>query len=408
MQPTQTVKLALTFTLGLQLAALGGTAPEPAAAPSPASAGDWCSWLKNKPGMLYKSKENPFLQSFQIGGRFQWQASYIDGEDVNGRNFNDTYDEYRRVRLEVKSDFLRYFSTKIGINVADDGRRINEDLDWGYSTFDEAYFSFDIKKAFGAGDLDALKISYGRFKFNMTEEVHMSSKEIYTIERSAISNKLYGANNRPTGVTVDAAMGDFATTIGVFSGEDDSEFIGGWSDGLAYYFSGSYKASENLRLVLDFVQNKPSGEDDFLGYEWASAVNAVYEQDRFGALATLVLGENNDAAANRGGSFHALVIMPWYWVVEDKLQAVFQYQYAGASEDEGIRSNSRYLRSAHRAGVNVNSGRGDQLQTVYAGLNYLICGDNLKIMGGVEYSALETPKGDVNALTYSMAFRAFF
>jgi hypothetical protein len=85
-----------------------------------------------------------------------------------------------------------------------------------------------------------------------------------------------------------------------------------------------------------------------------------------------------------------------------------QYQYAGASESEGIRTNSRYVRSQHSAGVDVNSGRGDELHTLYAGLNYHICGDNAKIMAGIEYSSLDTPIGDVSALTYLVGFRNFF
>lgn len=402
--------LALGLTLGLHAPAIAGEeTAAPAAAPAAASnPGDWCSWLQNKPGTLYKNPENPFLQGVQIGGRLHYQASYIDGEDANGRDFNDSYDEYRRVRLESKIDFLQFFSANIKLNMVNDGRPAGNDLDWGYDTFDEAVFTFDIKKAFGAGALDALKVNYGRFKFNMTEEVHMSSKEIYTVERSAIANKLYGANNRPTGVTVDAAMGKWSGTVGVFSGEDDSEFIGGWNDGLAYYFSVAHETSDEWRLILDFVANDPSGTDDYLGYDWATAFNAVYEKDRFGFLSTLVIGENSDGVVNRDGSFHALVAMPWYWVVENRLQAVVQYQYAGSSESEGIRTNSRYVRSQHSPGVNVNGGRGDELHTLYAGLNYHICGDNAKIMGGVEYASLDTPRGDVNALTYLVGFRTFF
>lgn len=350
----------------------------------------------------------PLLQSFRVGGRFQYQASYIDGEDANGRDFNDSYDEYRRVRLETKTEFLQFFSATIKLNMVSDGRSAGNDLDWGYDTFDEAIFSFDIKKAFGAGALDELKVNYGRFKFNMTEEVHMSATEIYTVERSAIANKLYGANNRATGVTLDAAMGKWSGTVGVFSGEDDSEFIGGWQDGLAYYLSVAHQTNDEWRFIFDFVANDPSGTDDFLGYDWATALNAVSEKDRFGVLSTVVLGGNTDGVANRDGSFHALVAMPWYWVVENRLQAVLQYQYAGSSESEGIRTNSRYVRSEHSPGVNVNGGRGDELHTIYAGLNYHICGDNAKIMGGVEYASLDTPAGDVNALTYLIAFRTFF
>lgn len=407
---SQSIRLTTTaLACGFSSLATAGEQPAtPAPAAEASNPGNWCEWLQNKPGTLYKNPENPILQSFQIGGRFQYQASYIDGEDANGRDFNDTYDDYRRVRLESKIDFLQFFSANIKVNMVNDGRPAGNDLDWGYDTFDEAVFTFDIKKAFGAGSLDVLKVNYGRFKFNMTEEVHMSSKEIYTVERSAIANKLYGANNRPTGVTLDAALGKWSGTVGVFSGEDDSEFIGGWNDGLAYYFSVAHETTDEWRFILDFVANDPSGTDDYLGYDWATAFNAVYEKDRFGVLSTIVVGENSDGVVNRDGSFHALVAMPWYWVIENRLQAVVQYQYAGSSESEGIRTNSRYVRSQHSPGVNVNGGRGDELHTLYAGLNYHICGDNAKIMGGVEYASLDTPAGDVDALTYLIAFRTFF
>ena len=153
--------------------------------------------------------------------------------------------------------------------------------------------------------------------------------------------------------------------------------------------------------------NDKSGNDDFLGYDWAAAFNAIYDKDRYGAVSTIAFGENN-GTGTQGGSFHALMVMPYYWILEDRLQAVFQYQYAGASEDNGIRANSRYLRSQHSTGVDVNSGRGDELHTLYAGLNYHFCGDNLKLMGGVEYATLDTPKGDVDAFTWLVAFRTFF
>jgi len=401
--------LALAIALGFPAMAIAG--PEAPQTETPATnPGDWCSWLQSKPGTLYKSKENPFLQSFQIGGRFQYQASYLDGEDVNGRDFNDTYDEYRRVRIETKTEFLQYFSAKIGINLVGDNRNAvgGGELDWGYDTFDEAYFAFDIKKAFGVEGLDVLDVNYGRFKFNMTEEVHMSSKDIYTIERSAIANKLYGSPNRASGLVFNAARGAWSATVGLFSGEDDSEFIGGWNDGQVYYLSLGYQYSDELRFVLDHSQNDQSGTDDYLGYGWATALNAIYEDGRYGFLGTLVLGENNDAGL-RGGTFHGLVAMPWYWIVEDKLQGVFQYQYAGSSRAQGIRTNSRYVRAQHENPlVNVNGGRGDELHTLYAGLNYHFCGDNLKVMAGIEYAHLDTQRGNMDALTYSMAFRTFF
>ena len=52
--------------------------------------------------------------------------------------------------------------------------------------------------------------------------------------------------------------------------------------------------------------------------------------------------------------------------------------------------------------------RSDEHHSVYAGLNYFLCGHNAKIMGGVEYENLQTMIGDVDALTWWLAFRSYF
>jgi hypothetical protein len=407
--------MKLNMKLGVILAATitAVGADTPVISTKAANNGDWCSWLQSKPGALYKNAENPFISLIQFGGRFQWQAASVDGKDVNGLDYDNHYDDFRRVRFETKVDLFRYFSINSKINMVNDERRSGGDLDWGYDSFDELIFSFDIKKGFELGDLDILKIKYGRQKFNFTEEVHMSSKDIFTLERSAIANKLYGVNSRPTGLTVDLAKGPWSGTLGVFSGDDVEENIGGWNYGEAYYLSVGYEQSDDLRYVWDFLHNNAAGGQDTFGYEWATSFAAVYENDRFGMIANLMLGDNGDTAngngAERQGSFHGLVIMPWYWIVPEKLQAVTRYQYQGSSESEGIRLNSRYVRSQHDdPAVDVNRGRGDAHHSIYVGLNYLLCGDNAKIMSGVEFDHLNTLNGSAQSMSYFIGFRSFF
>lgn len=374
---------------------------------------DWCSWLQSKPGTLYKNADNPWFSLLQVGGRFQYQAAYLDGEDVNGLDYTDTYDDYRRVRFETKAEFLKYFSINSKINMVNDERRSGGETDWGFDSFDELTFIFDAKKAFSIDQLDELKVHYGRHKFNFTEEVHMSSKEIYTLERSAMSNKLYGEFSRPTGLTVDMAKGDWSGTVGLFSGDEVGEKLGGWNYGEIYYASIGYKQSDELRYVWDLVYNDASGGEDALGYESATSLAAIYEKDRFGMIANVMLGDNGDLdngnREGRQGNFGGITLMPWYWVVPEKLQAVARYQFQMASEEEGIRLNSRYVRSSHdNAAVDVNSGRGDEHHALQFGLNYYLCGDNAKIMSGVEFDHLETPDGAAKSVSYFIGFRTFF
>lgn len=378
--------------------------------------GNWCTWLQDDPGRLYENDENPWIQSFQIGGRFHYQAAYLEGTDINGVDFNDHYDEYRRLRFETKTEFLRFFTAEFNVNLVDDNRfrqgPFNE-LEWGYDAFDEASLEFDIGKAFGSGWLDGIKLKYGRMKLKMTEEVHMSSNEIYTLERSGISDKLGGLASRPTGVTLELDKGAWEFVVGMYSGEDDADFLAGWNDGQFYYGSVQWKPTEEFKLLLDYTQNDASGSDDALGYGWAAALSAVYEKSSWGILGEAIYGDNGGGISapitRRQGDFHAFVVMPWYWIIQDKLQAVVQYQYASSTETQGLQLPARYIRGDHdNLAVDVDNGRGSEHHMIYAGLNYHLCRDRVKIMGGVSYDDLSTRNSDVDALTYQIGFRTAF
>lgn len=390
--------------------------------PAPAVAennGDWCTWLQDKPGLLYDNPDNPWIHSFQIGGRFHYQAAYLEGTDVNGLDYNDKYDDYRRLRLETKTGFLRYFTAELNVNLVSDNRFRDDffsELEWGYDRFDEASIEFDLHKAIGEkGFFDDIKIKYGRMKLKMSEEVHMSSNEIYTIERSAISDKLGGEQSRPTGVTLELDKGDWRLVTGVYSAEDDSDFIGGWNDGQFYYGSLRWKPDNDFWLQLDYSQNDLDDRarvDDALGYSWATALSATYEKKHWGFIAEAIYGDNggaNGLIQRRQGDFHAFVVMPWYWIIEDKLQAVIQYQYASSPESQGIQLQSRYVRAEHEnPAVDVDNGRGNEHHYLYGGLNYHFCKDRLKIMGGVSYDDLTTRNSETKALTWQIAFRSAF
>jgi hypothetical protein len=378
-------------------------------APEPKPAKGWCDALKSI-GSLYDNADNPVISKFALFGRFQYQAAYLDGEDVNGLDYDDTYDEYRRVRIGAKAELFQHLTLKANINLVNDGRPSGSELDWGYQSFDIATLTFDIQKAFGLDGLDELAVSYGRQKFNLSQEARTSSTKILTPERSAISNKVYGSY-RPTGVLVGGVRGRWSGLLGIFSTEVDEEFIAGWGEGQAYQARLGYAVTDNLILFGDVVyaDNEDGGEDDIWDYEWATSLSAEYSQGRFGLNTDVIYGDNGDQAAERDGDFWGFVAIPYYWLVEDRLQLVGRYAYQGSEEDEGIRVNSRYLRRQHDDNnVDLNGGRGDSHHAIYAGLNYYLCGHNAKVFAGLEYDDFDTPAGDADSLTYWLGFRSYF
>ena len=104
--------------------------------------------------------------------------------------------------------------------------------------------------------------------------------------------------------------------------------------------------------------------------------------------------------------------MPMYWLVENKLKLVSRYQMQHASNAQGIRLNSRYARSAGARGeadMSLTGGRGDRHHNVYLGINYYFCGDNLKLVSGIEYDDIQSAAGNVfHGWTASSALRVYF
>jgi hypothetical protein len=288
-------------------------------------------------------------------------------------------------------------------------------------------------KAFDSKVLDELTVAYGKMKMPITEEQRQASKKLFTVERSLLSDKLAGEESRPTGFLATAAKGDWSGKIGIFSGEDDADFIGAWNDGLTQFYSLTWQPDKDFSLTLDYVTSHQSGSDDAPGYHSAIALGSTYEKKRWGLQTSLMYGDNGygdpeDNArnrANRQGDFYGATVMPWYWVVKDRLQLVCRFEYARSEESEGLQLTNRYVRADHDdALVDVANGRGSRYNAWYLGLNYYFCGDNAKIMAGVMYEDMAASKtreiqvpgpnlfvpdrGTLESLTYMIAFRTAF
>ncbi len=406
--------------LGALLGILAGTmasaawADEKAAAEAEEAPCGFCDLVKAPGTKLYENKDSWFINSFNFVGRFQYQGAYLDGDDVNGDDFGEYFTDFRRVRFGAKLGFGRYFQIKGNANFVSDGRQSERNLDWGYSSMDELIASFNAGKAFDLEGLDGFKISYGRKKMLVGHEVHMSSKKIKTVERSAIANRAFPT--RMTGVWVDLAKGPWSGHAGVFT-TDDSRSIAGWKGGEAYYLNVNYKLENEDNLTFDFLYNDANGDDEKnlvntnQGadlYEWAFSAAWDRKRDKWGLMANVIVGDNGDVGnSDREGLFYGLVVLPTYDIT-DNLELVGRYAFQASEEDEGIRTTSRYFRREARTGADVNGGRGDSHHSIYAGLNYYICGDNMKIMSGVEWQTLDTPDGDADGLTLWLAYRMYF
>lgn len=378
--------------VALSGSALAGEVVAPT--PAPACESYTCDALKNL-GKVYKNKSNPWIQEVKLFGRGQFQYGYVDGSEGDSEGFA----EWRRVRLGAEVKFAKFFSAKVRANLEDGGAN---DHSFGFHSYDEAYLGFDLGKAFNPGFVDKAKLTYGRHKIAIGEDVHTSSKKIKTVERSALTGKVRPDNN--VGGRLSLEKGDWEGAFGVFSSDEGNadQLFDDYSGETLVYLSSTHSLDSG-ELIFDLIVNTDAEQAEDYTNNWAASV--AYRTDiwDWDWAFNVVLGDNESDNEDREGFFGGLVIQPSKFIYEDKLELVGRYYFQASSEEEGIRVNSRYSR-----GALGNDGRGDFHNSVYAGLNYYFCGDRAKIMTGVEYETLSTPDDDNSATTLWSAVRFYF
>ncbi|BCX49673.1 hypothetical protein HAHE_35810 [Haloferula helveola] len=418
--PVRILGIGFTVMLAFHAAQAGELgAKTPVSQPPSPSGGDWCKSLVDFP-KLYKNDENPYLQELNLYLVYHHQYTYIDGKDRNGRHFNDVYDENRRFWWGFNGRFLDYFKFKFASNASRDLGPAGGRWQLGHENFRSAYVSFDAGRAFGIEAVDSLEFGYGRRSIRMTDQWQRSATHINTIERADFSNKMWpndedGSN--PLAAWLKFTKGLSTVDIAVVS-TDESGYMPSWNAGTMLFvswegdFAGMTPFDMNDLWFSFFYQDADIPEDRLAGgIEWALAGVSRIGRGPWAVHTSLGIGDNGDQTnPRREGMFWGGYVMPMYWIVDGKLKLVLRYQYQGAEEPDGIRLNGRYARVAEqRLGLALNGGRGDEHHNLYAGLNWYLCGENVKLMTGVQYDRLESDGQRIySGWTTSVAARFFF
>ena len=167
--------------------------------------------------------------------------------------------------------------------------------------------------------------------------------------------------------------------------------IRGQGGGAFFLGSIGYALADNQNVRLDYTYTDQSG-DAAPGAE--NVVSLSYD-GQFGDFRFMadVIGGYGD-----GTDVTGLVLIPSY-MLTDKLQVVGRLQYS----DGDVVLQKRYEQRVADKAAN-------DYFAAYAGLNYYVCGDNLKFMAGVEYAdATGTGSNSgYDGFTYMLAARLYF
>lgn len=384
-----------------------------------------CTKLKNF-GEFYENQDSSGLQSAKLFLSYQHQLASINGKDASGKEFGDEFEEFRRFWMGFSGKFSDYFKFKIVSQLSNDRHNYPESTggsyrQWGHETFRAANITFNADQFWNIEGVDAMEIGYGRRTGRMADEWQRSSTLINCLERSSFSNKLWlydKEKGNPLAAWIKWKTGKHTFDTAIFSGTYD-DYMGDWSDSKVYYASwlGNFSESSSYELHeywLSYYKQDGEINQDRLagGNDWAVSFVNRLGNGPWSLHSTLAFGDNGDQAnLNREGSFSGLVLMPMYWLQENKLKLVVRCLYQDADKSQGLKLNSRYvpLADTRDNSIDLNSGRGDQHRALYLGLNYYLCGENLKVISGIQYDDLSASGStQYQGWTFGSSIRVWF
>lgn len=313
--------------------------------------------------VLYKNEENPYLQELAITGRYQGQWHY-----TTANKGHDSYWENRRTRLGLEAKFLRHFTLEGEFNLA-----------WGPDSRGRLFDNVDVVSIKFAPNDDFYVIA-GKQKAKITQEYATSNNRILTFERSLLVNQI--VPEKVGGLVIGNNFGDFLIEGGVYSGDLTEDWLlPEFGGGYGFSVRAAYHPRKDSEIRLDYFHQDGDGDNDgFESYGNIVSLNTANKWGRWGLHGDVMfasgLGETPDV--------YGFMLMP-YFDITDKLRAVFRYHYASSEASDGLNLQSRYERAAIGDG---SSSDGRDYHSFYAGLNYYIYGDKLKLMTGLEYATM--------------------
>ena len=331
--------------------------------------------------LLHKDNDADLLNELRLVGRLHLDNYVLDS------NVGDASDlVVRRARLGARARLFRKLEANIQTDLNLEGGPL-------YNRLTDAYLAWTFS--------DAAELTVGKHSVKFTLEGATSSSELLTIDRSNVANNLWFTAEYVPGVSVSGSSGPWSYNTGVFSGgRDNGEFgdvDGGtfWLGSVGRDFADALGVKEAV-VRADYVYNDPDPDSDFTRpFQHVAALVLMLEADGWGVSGDVVAG---DGFLGQSDVFGATLV-PWVSLT-DRLQLAGRYGYLNSDGPNGLRF-ARYENV-------VSRGRGDRYHELYAGLNYQIYGNKLKLQTGLTYANMRDRAGDGGAydgVTWTTGFR---
>lgn len=352
---------------------------------------------------IFRDKGHPWVQELAVVGQLQLQYAY--GSDDSGKFGSDDFPdescwgdtEVRRFRVGMKG---RLFEKLTFLNLTDLNPEFAPRV---YKRTPETYFTY--------AHSPALNISAGKTELKFNREQEYSSRDFLPFERSAVGNMLYGGELTGVWICGSGIRGGWLYFLGAYENDRQDElpaFEGGamilGKIGYDYTKRTSFELAEVKAQLLHNTEpgyaESPTHPASPSYSNSVSISNQLTEGD-FGLTTEFLWG---DGAEGRPDVYQ-ISAMPTYRINE-QLQIVTTFEAAGSREENGVYLPARY----ESLSPGVGDKTGDAYFAAYAGVNWYLHGNNLKLMSGVKYSYLDggSGGGDFNGWTWLAGLRMAF
>jgi phosphate-selective porin OprO and OprP len=319
----------------------------------------------------YKNEDNPVIQSFQFTGRFQLDYAIVESDQGDHDEWN-----IRRFRLGGKAKLLHDFTFHGEADLNP------QEASPVYERLTDMYLAWSRSKT--------LKLTVGKHSASFTMDGSTSSKELLAIDRGNLANNLWFPQEYFPGVSASGEVGNWRYHSGVYSSGRMNKGFGDFSGGafglatLGYDFGKALQVKQAL-LAVNYVYNEPDSNNTFTrSLRHIGSVNFSYDTGKWGFRTDLTGGDGYLGQSDMWGA----MLMPFYNIT-DHLQVVTRLTHIESETKNGIRL-ARYESE-------VVSGRGDEYNEVYLGLNYYLYGHKLKLQTGGQYAEMRDPANDGGA-----------
>ena len=373
------IKALLAFTFATSCA-LAGTTEKIAVRHDD----DLCDKLWNLP-VIYQNDDASFLNEFRFTGRFHGDTYSLDssvGADADWI--------VRRLRGGFKARFFH------NLEIAAEVDLDPQNADPLYQRLTDTYVAYKFSEAF--------KLTLGKQRAKFTLDGSTSSNELQTLDRNNLTHNLWFTKEYVPGITACGKVGRWQYSAGIFTGGTASPEFGNFDAGnfglisIGYDFHNFLGVKKAL-LRADYVYNDPNSESTFTrSFSHVGSLSFQLEENRWGLSADLSAGEG----FGKQGDVWGANVQPWF-NLSKKLQLVGRYTWLQSDDSKGIRL-ARYDST-------VTKSKGDQYNEYYLGLNYLICGQRLKMQTGLSYVDMQNSaksRTDYHAWTWTTGVRLSF